>query len=196
MKMRWCLVALSLTGAPSLWSHPGGVDEKGCHKHSATGLRHCHAERAVAQDEQAPPSPGDEGVFFGPYVAIVDGDSFKAKIQGVVMDFRLEGVDAPERDQAFGEQSREILRSLIEGRELVLVPSDTDRYGRTVVRVWVGALAVNRELVARGAAWFDPEYSSDDGLYREELAARDAQRGLWALPFEQRIEPWEWRRRK
>jgi endonuclease YncB( thermonuclease family) len=182
-------------------AHPGGVDENGCHKDSGTGKQHCHADRAKANDKPRydaahPPKAGDEAVFYGPVVRVVDGDTFKAKVQGVVMQFRLEAIDAPEHDQPHGEQAKRELLSMIGGQQVVLVPSDTDRYGRTVVRVWVGTLDVNREMVKRGAAWFESEYSKDAVLYEEENRARDQKRGLWALTLKDRIEPWVWRRRE
>lgn len=184
------------------FAHPGGVDDEGCHNDSSTGKRHCHPERAKdaigspTYDAAHPPKAGDEGVFFGPFVSIVDGDTFKARVQGVVMDFRLEGLDAPEHDQPYGAQSTAELRKLIQGKSLVMVPSDTDRYGRTIVRVWVGSLEVNREMAKRGAVWFDSQYSKDDLLFRMENEARDSKRGLWALPLTQRVEPWVWRKDK
>jgi endonuclease YncB( thermonuclease family) len=182
-------------------AHPGGVDKNGCHKDSSTGAQHCHADRAKANqkpryDAAHPPQAGDEAVFHGPVVNIVDGDTFTAKVQGVVMHFRLEGIDAPEHDQPHGAQAKTDLLTMLQGRQVVLVPSDTDRYGRTIVRVWVGTLDVNREMVKRGAAWFDSEYSKDSALYDEENRARDRKRGLWALPLKDRIAPSAWRRRR
>jgi micrococcal nuclease len=180
-------------------AHPGGVDKNYCHQESRTGERHCHPERAnsgVRYDANHPPEAGDEGVFFGPFVRVVDGDTFHARVQGVVMEFRLEAVEAPEHDQPYGDEATAELSALIQGQQLLLVPSDTDRYGRTVVRAWVGNLDVNRELMRRGAVWFTPEYSKDALLYEEETEARIAKRGLWALPVSRRIEPWRWRRRK
>ena len=50
-------------------------------------------------------------------------------------------------------------------------------------------------MVKRGAAWFYPEFARSEALYDVEQQARDAQRGLWALPLQDRIEPWEWRKR-
>lgn len=135
-------------------------------------------------------------MFYGPFVSIVDGDTFKARVQGVLMDFRLEALDAPEYDQPYGDKSRAELFSMLRGQQLVLVPSDTDRYGRTVVRAWVGRQDVNREMVKRGAAWFESQYSKDDLLFDEENQARDEKRGLWALPLKDRIEPWVWRKQK
>lgn len=190
--------------SPFKWAtaHPGGVDECGCHVSSRSGERHCHQKRAKAScDErvtfsaQRPPKAGDEGALFGPFVSIVDGDSFKVKLQGVVMDVRLQGIDAPEIDQPFGRDARKILERFLRDKEVVLVFEDVDHYGRIVARAWVGRVDINREMILRGAAWFDAEYAHDDELFNAEQTARDAKNGLWSLPLKERIEPWVWRRR-
>lgn len=152
-------------------------------------------ERARHADAVAPRA-GDEGVFYGPLTRVSDGDSFRARIQGVEMEFRLYAVDAPEVEQPYGKRSRTELRSLLGKEQLVLVFVDVDRYGRIVADVWAGNIHVNRELVARGAAYFYPEYAKDNALYEIERQAREQQRGLWALPASERIEPWVWRERK
>ncbi|HWX50526.1 MAG TPA: thermonuclease family protein [Roseomonas sp.] len=73
---------------------------------------------------------------------------------------------------------------------------DTDRYGRTVGRVWVGGTDVNAEMVRRGAAWVHRRYSRDPALLVLEQEAQQARRGLWALPEAERVPPWDWRRQK
>jgi endonuclease YncB( thermonuclease family) len=143
-----------------------------------------------------PPRPGDVGVFYGPLVRVKDGDSLVAKVQGVAMDFRLADVDAPELDQPYGQQAKRALMALARGQQLVLMPVDTDRYGRTVVHVWNGTTYLNAEIVRRGSAWFYAEFARGPTLYDVEQEARKEKRGLWALPLKDRIEPWEWRRRK
>ncbi len=70
---------------------------------------------------------------------------------------------------------------------------DTDRYGRTVARVYAGSLDVNAEMIRLGAAWVYRRYSDDPGLLRLEELARSQHRGLWALPEAQAVPPWEWR---
>jgi endonuclease YncB( thermonuclease family) len=182
-------------------AHPGGVDSEGCHRDSRDGERHCDSARArnVAKkahfDERNPPKPGDEGVLYGTFVSIVDGDTFRAKVQGAVMKFRLQAVDAPEKDQPYGDRSTAELAKLIRGRDLVFVFDDVDHHGRIVARVWVGNVDVNKELIRKGAAWFDSEYARDNELHNEEEEARKDKRGLWALPKEKRVEPWVWRKR-
>lgn len=182
--------------------HPGGVDAKGCHKESHAGVRHCHPERANGAGKtppsvrERPPREGDEGVFYGPFVSVVDGDTFKAKVQGVVMTFRLQGIDAPERDQPYGSTSTAVLQQLIRAQNLVLVFADVDAYGRIVAEAWVGNINVNAEMVGRGAAWFESVYSKDQQFYSIEMGARDRKAGLWALPASNRVEPWIWRKEK
>lgn len=187
-----CLLGVAASG------HPGGVDANGCHRDSETQQRHCHSERARQRVPavSTPPRPGDEGVFHGPVIETIDGDSLKAKIQGVVMEFRFAGIDAPESDQPYGKQAAAELRGMVKGRQITVVFENVDRYGRIVGDIWIDSLFINRELVARGAAWFYPQFARDDALFRVEEEARDARRGLWALPAADRTEPWVWRERK
>lgn len=152
--------------------------------------------RAPLFDTAHPPSAGDEGVFYGPLVRVKDGDSLVVKVQGVAMDFRLADVDAPELDQPYGPRAKQELMSLASGRQLVIVPVDTDRYGRTVAHVWNGSTYLNAEVVKRGAGWFYARFARSPTLYNIEQEARDAKRGLWVLPLKDRVEPWVWRERK
>jgi endonuclease YncB( thermonuclease family) len=190
------LLSLALALQPTL-AHPGRVDQNGCHQDAGASKKHCHAERARANapkfDAAHPPRAGDEGAFHGPLLRVKDGDTLAAKVQGVAMEFRLAEVDAPELHQPYGDKSKQELQSLIAGRYLVIVPFDTDRYGRTVAHIWAGSTHLNAELVKRGAAWFYDAYSRGDALYYVEQDARKAKRGLWALPLKDRLEPWVWR---
>jgi len=184
----------------NVFAHAGQVDTNGCHFQKSTGKRHCHgkpaSEKRAAACSQKAPAPGDEEVLFGRVVSVTDGDTFKAKIQGVVMNFRMADIDAPEMDQPFGSEARSMLTAALEGKDVVMLRVDNDPYSRLVVQVWIANLHINREVMARGAAWFDREYAHGDCLYVVENEARDAKRGLWALPLEKRIEPWIWRQRK
>lgn len=181
-------------------AHPGNVDKYGCHRDVVRENRHCHAERAKIEpprlfDAAHPPLVGEEGVFSGPPKWVTDGDTLRVWVKGRHMEVRLADIDAPERDQPHGWQSKLQLIDLVRGQQIVLVPRDVDQYGRIVARVWAGDVDVNRELVKAGAAWFYPEYAEDESLYYEEQKARQSKLGLWALASEERIEPWEWRRR-
>jgi endonuclease YncB( thermonuclease family) len=185
----------------SALAHPGGVDEDGCHNDKKAGEHHCHQERLIANklatcDLKKPPKAGNEGVFYGPLVRVIDGDTFDVKVQGVVMKFRLAETDAPESTQPYGDASTKALRSLLKATKLVLVPIDTDRYGRTVAFVWNNRTCINKEMIRLGHAWFYDEFARNDALFESEKGARATGVGLWNLPLSERIEPWVWREEK
>jgi endonuclease YncB( thermonuclease family) len=145
-------------------------------------------------DPSKPAHAGDEGVLYGPLVRVIDGDTVIVKIQGAALHIRLIGIDAPELDQPFGIDARNALVELIGEQQCVLVYDEGDMYGRLVAHLWIGDTYVNAQMVQRGMAWFDTVSAPDNllDLYQEE--ARDAKRGLWALPLEERVPPWEWRK--
>lgn len=146
---------------------------------------------AVLTAPAAAPAAG----LAGKVVAVADGDTLTlltpAREQVKV---RLAEIDTPEAGQPYGAKAKQHLAELAFAREARVEVTDTDRYGRTVGRVRVGAVDVNAEMVRRGAAWVYREYSRDRSLLGVEAEARAARRGLWALPEGERVPPWEWRR--
>jgi endonuclease YncB( thermonuclease family) len=106
---------------------------------------------------------------------------------------RLAEIDTPESRQPYGNRAKQALSALVFGKEVRVVVVDTDRYGRTVGRVYADALDVNAAMVRQGAAWVYRKYSRDPSLLLLEQEARSARRGLWALPETERTPPWEWR---
>ena len=145
-------------------------------------------------DPSTPARAGDEGVLYGPLVRVIDGDTLIVKVQGAALHIRLVGVDAPESDQPLGDTARKELAGLIGGQQCVLVYEEGDKYGRLVAHLWIGDQYVNAEMVKRGMAWFDSASAPDDLLDLYQQEAREAKRGLWALPPEERVPPWEWRK--
>ena len=58
------------------------------------------------------------------------------------------------------------------GKEVRVMVVDTDRYGRTVGRVYADAMDVNAEMVRQGAAWVYRKYSHDRSLLLLEQAVQ------------------------
>ncbi len=117
-----------------------------------------------------------------------DGASFKQ------VKVRLGEIDTPESKQPYGERAKQALSDLAFGKPARVVVQDTDRYGRTVGRVYVGGVDVNAEMVKQGAAWAYRQYLKDQSLLTLEEQAKAAKRGLWGLPETERCPPWDWRR--
>lgn len=82
---------------------------------------------------------------------------------------RLCGIDAPELEQTLGVSSRDHLRQLMAkgNGDIVLLPINTDRYGRTVAEAFISAgngeeeINLNGQIVADGMAYVYPPYISD-----------------------------------
>jgi endonuclease YncB( thermonuclease family) len=141
-------------------------------------------------------APADE-TLYGRAVRIFDGDSFRLALRdGGQVEVRLGEIDAPEKDQPHADESRAALRALIDGLQLRLKVIDVDAYQRKVARVYRvdDNLDVNAEMILQGHAWVYRRWVRDQSLYGLERKAREARRGLWALPEAQRMPPWRWRR--
>jgi endonuclease YncB( thermonuclease family) len=105
---------------------------------------------------------------------------------------RLANIDAPEKDQAFGMQSRDSLLELV-GRKVVQIETQAvDQYGRVVGLISVDGRSVNQEQVRRGMAWEYSHYHTDKTYIGLEKDARQSRRGLWAQASPQ--APWQWRK--
>jgi len=128
-------------------------------------------------------------------VGVSDGDTFTCLAAGnKQVKVRMAEIDTPESKQPYGTKSKQALSDLVFGKTVTLKVQDTDRYGRTVARAYVGGTDVNAHLVSQGAAWVYRQYSKDRNLIGLEDQARKAKRGLWALPESERMPPWDWRK--
>ena len=126
--------------------------------------------------------------------SVHDGDSMRVQCPGQrgTIAVRMEQIDAPELDQAYGLRARDHLRELCRvGRPAVIHSQGRDQYGRLLGNVYCGGKSVNEEMVSAGAAWPYRRYVTDDNLFTLQDQARTAKRGLWAGRSPQ--APWQWR---
>jgi len=139
-------------------------------------------------------SPATAHPLSGRVVGVIDGDTIDILIEtNRTARIRLAEIDAPEHDQPWGAKSKRALSDLVFGKAVTLRVATHDRYGRTVARLWVGDVDVNREMIRQGAAWAFVQYLTDHSLLQVEASARRNHLGLWSLPEPQRRPPWEWR---
>lgn len=127
-------------------------------------------------------------------VGISDGDTLtvfdeNARAQTKI---RISAIDAPEKSQPFGQQSKQALSDLCYGKPANIVYVDTDRYGRTVADVSCAGVDVGRSMVGSGMAWaYDRYIAGHEYLYSLQDKARHNKAGLWSI---EAIPPWEWRK--
>jgi len=68
----------------------------------------------------------------GKVVKVADGDTVTILDNNTQHKIRLQGIDAPERKQPFGNASRKHLATLVAGQEITVKWENRDRYGRIV----------------------------------------------------------------
>tara|TARA_Y100000590_G_scaffold131347_1_gene150068 strand:- start:361 stop:1002 length:642 start_codon:yes stop_codon:yes gene_type:complete len=134
--------------------------------------------------------------FTGKVIGISDGDTITILTNNKKTKIRLAEIDTPEKNQPYGKKAKKALSDFIFGKTIQVEIESIDRYGRTVGKILLNGLDINREMVKAGHAWVYVQYVKDKTLFDLEENARENQLGLWALPESQRIAPWEWRRGK
>ena len=125
-------------------------------------------------------------------VGVSDGDTLTVLTDMTRVKIRLNGVDCPEKGQAFGTRAKTFTSDLAFKKIVTVRPLGKDRYGRTLADVVLpDGRVLNRELVAAGLAWHYTRYSDDRALAKLERQARDQGVGIWseARP----VAPWEFR---
>ena len=134
-------------------------------------------------------------VWSGRCVGVTDGDTVKVlNAENVEVKIRLEGIDAPETKQAFGDKAKRYLSGLVFGRNVQVLETGTDFFKRTLAVLMIGETNVNESMICDRFAWHFKRYSDDQKLHWQEWEARSNKRGLWSDP--EPIAPWDWRKRK
>ena len=134
-------------------------------------------------------------------VKVSDGDTLNVqkvengKFVGEIVKIRMFGIDAPEKSQDYGNESKQALEKLVSGKMLEIEEKNRDRYGRTVAVVYANGKNVNEEMVKAGNAWWYQEYDKNDT--RMQAYQENAKKNKLGL-FGKRgyIEPWNYRREK
>lgn len=112
---------------------------------------------------------------------VIDGDTIVVEGGYKV---RYIGIDAPERDEFYYMQAKQMNEALVAGKKVRLEGdiSDRDSYGRLLRYVYVGDDFINAEVVRQGCAWavaYPPDLKYQVYLEAMENEARQIKRGLW-----------------
>ena len=136
----------------------------------------------------------------GLVVGVADGDTITVLDQQKnTYKIRLQGIDAPEKKQAFGEKSKQSLQDLVHSKQVRIEYDKEDKYGRIVGKVTVDDVDVCLQQLLLGMAWHYKKYQneqsvSDRALYSEtELKSKSLKLGLWT--DDTPMPPWEFRKK-
>lgn len=134
-------------------------------------------------------------VIRGRVVGVLDGDTITLlDSQNRQYRVRLAEIDAPEKTQAFGQQSKQSLSDLAFRKTATADCPSQDRYGRSICLITVDGVNVNLAQVQRGMAWAYTQYAKDARIFAAEREARKARLGLWT--DSNPTPPWLFRRNK
>ena len=127
---------------------------------------------------------------------VYDGDTLVLMGGSRARIIRLDGIDAPERDQPYGPVATAALEYMV-GRAIYYVETDKyDEYAAVVATLYHSkeGYNINASLVCAGFAWWYERYAPDNQLLEDcQKEAREAPKGLWE--DDDPMPPWEWRRR-
>jgi endonuclease YncB( thermonuclease family) len=143
----------------------------------------------------------EHGCVHGRTTGIVDGDTMNVLIRAKhQIRVRVAFIDAPEKDQPFGERAKAAMSELVFGKDVKLRPHTIDRHGCLVARVLVDGQDAGLELLKQGFCWVYEKYVGEapaeiQSSYHDAQDTAQAQRaGLWQDPDP--VPPWEWRKEK
>lgn len=126
-------------------------------------------------------------------VKISDGDTFVAiNSDNLQIKFRIWGIDAPEKKQAYSTKSKEFLSSLIFGKTITVNVQRLDSWGRYLTYVFTpDGKDVSLEMIKNGYAWHYKKNDNSEEYDVAEATARKNKVGLWVDP--RPIAPWDFR---
>ncbi|MEI6291129.1 MAG: lamin tail domain-containing protein, partial [Chloroflexota bacterium] len=127
---------------------------------------------------------------YGTVVDVVDGDTIKVLVNGLVYPLRYIGMNTPEnttQHEYFGPEASAANSGLTAGKQVTMYKdvSEVDRYNRLLRYVFVGNTFVNYELVQQGfaeAAQYPPDTACAGLFDQTAQQAQAAAIGLWAKP--------------
>ena len=134
-------------------------------------------------------------------IKVSDGDTISVKklknnvLDGDLIKIRLYGVDAPEKDQDFGYESKKALMNYVSNKTIEIDIKSKDRYGRSVGILYVDGRNINEELLRDGYVWYYEQY--DKNNERSRLLQENAMKNKLGL-FSKKgyVEPWKFRKAK
>lgn len=117
---------------------------------------------------------------------VVDGDSFETADSRRI---RLLGVDAPELGNCMGQEAKNTLQILIEGKTVRLKDLVKDDYGRLLANVFTGRRFINYEMLVNGSGHYTSVKNKYHGKLRKAYSvARQNNLGIFS-PFCRKLEP-------
>ena len=139
-------------------------------------------------------------ILQGNVVSVADGDTITVlDAEKTQHKIRLQGIDAPEKAQAFGAKSKQALYEMVHGKTVQVSFEKSDKYGRILGKVLLDGQDICHQQIKAGLAWHYKKYQNQqplvdrDAYSASETAAKNEKLGLWSDP--RPVAPWDFRKR-
>ena len=139
-------------------------------------------------------------IIQGKVVSVADGDTITVlDAEKTQHKIRLQGIDAPEKAQAFGAKSKQALYEMVHGKTVQVSFEKSDKYGRILGKVLLDGQDICHQQIKAGLAWHYKKYQNQqplvdrDAYSASETAAKNEKLGLWSDP--RPMAPWDFRKR-
>ena len=139
-------------------------------------------------------------IIQGKVVSVADGDTITVlDAEKTQHKIRLQGIDAPEKAQAFGAKSKQALYEMVHGKTVQVSFEKSDKYGRILGKVLLDGQDICHQQIRAGLAWHYKKYQNQqpladrDAYSASETEANNEKLGLWSDP--RPVAPWDFRKR-
>lgn len=124
---------------------------------------------------------------------VYDGDTVELKSESGKFKLRLTDIDAPERNQEYGQIARRALSKLCKGSDVSIHVEivGKDKYDRYLGKLQCNQTDASLYMAENGYAWFNAKYSDNAAIRNAAAMARKKRLGLWNTSNPS--PPWVWR---
>jgi micrococcal nuclease len=122
------------------------------------------------------------------FLRTIDGDTIEVDINGNKEKIRLLGINTPEKNMPFSNESFIFLNSFV-NKKIILISDkeDVDKYNRKLRYVFFENRLINKEILLKGLgnAFMTSGLSLENELLKAEKEAIDKKEGIWTISTEE-----------
>lgn len=149
-------------------------------------------ESLIVSDNETEIDKSTSSSIFGKITRVSDGDTvILTDRKGARKKIRLDGIDAPEVGQEYGDESTEFVKQMILNKDVRVDVIGIDKYDRILGVVHCGDKNVNEELLVNGLAW-QYHYNKDKKYAQLVEIAKKQKLNIWSKSNS--IDPYYWRK--
>lgn len=192
--MRTVISSLAISGVVALYQYQGFMDmREPLSRLAAFGIP---ILAALFIQAYGMATSGEEGIPLPvKLIRVVDGDTVVVDHMGVQMKVRVYGIDSPEKDQPYGQESALRLHQICTSGQLMFIPVKGNTYDRSLAYMLVDGVDVGLKMMAEGLAWpADIQYKPPTKYLKAHADARDGKHGLFIDA--NAVTPAAWRKQR